>query len=304
LTGRTLRLVLGGLAALLILYAIVRLAPPADDRGPQIELTALLGGLDGQGVVAFRLTGPTDTFALSHAAGRWSVNGFPADTNAIRSFWSEVSQAKPMEVAATSPLSHRRLGVGEDGTWTLLVVRQPDDSIRLLVGRPGPLHPSTYVRMPERNEVHLVQGRLAEAVSRPLLYWRDRTVVQVDTTAVAALTISRGGSEYAVRRTAAGWRLGDAPADSATVVALLAELSNLQAVGFATDSTGYGEDRRRLIVLSTGADTLAVLAMRLGIRGQPLVTLRGSPIVFELAFESANRVAPERERLLRRGSQP
>lgn len=74
-------------------------------------------------------------------------------------------------------------------------------------------------------------------------------------------------------------------------------LNRQYAVGFSRDSTGYGDDQRGLIALDARGDTLVALAMRLGQRGEPLITMRGSPFIFELDRRSLERLMPPRDAL-------
>ncbi len=297
MSERTLRVVLIILVAALVVFGVRQWLGRTSGRGEASTLAQLLAGLDGRDVTGFQVAGPSETYDLEKTSEGWQVNGLRADTMVISRLWIDLTGAVPLEVAVRNPANHRRLGVADDSTYALTVVHADGSRSRLFVGRPGPQQPSGYVRIPGADEVYLVRGTFFDAMRQPLVYWRDLTLLAVDTAAVETVVLRHGNDTYSLRRGQPQWTVDGQPANPEVVTDLLVALGRQYAVGFSRDSTGYGPDRRGLVALDARGDTLVALAMRLGQRGEPLVTMRGSPFIFELDRRSLERLLPRRDAL-------
>jgi len=297
MSERGLRIALLVLLAALLAFGVQRWAGRDSQRGEFHPLGQLLARLDGRDVTRFEIAGPTETYEVQKTEAGWQVNGLPADTVVIDRLWVDLTEAVPLEIAASNPANHGRLGVADDSTRSLTVVHADGSQSRLLVGRPGPQQPGGYVRLPGSDEVYLVRGGFFDAMRQPLVYWRDLTVLTVDTSAVETVLLRWGADRFSLRRGQPGWTVDGLPASPDAVGDLLMALNRQYAVGFSRDSTGYGDDQRGLIALDARGDTLVALAMRLGQRGEPLITMRGSPFIFELDRRSLERLMPPRDAL-------
>ncbi len=297
MSERSLRIVLIVLAVALVMFGVRQWTGGTSRGGDAGTLASLLARLDGRDVARFQVARPTETYDLQKTDAGWQVNGLPADTVVIDRLWVDLTGAVALEVAARNPANHRRLGVADDSTYALTVVHADGSRSRLFVGRPGPQQESGYVRVPDGDEVYLVKGGFFAAMRQPLVYWRDLTVLTVDTAAVETVVLRYGGETFTLRRGRPHWTVDGLPTNPEAVAELLVGLGRQYAVGFSRDSTGYGTDRRGLVALDARGDTLASLVMRSGQRGEPLVTLRDSPFIFELDRYSTERLMPPRDRL-------
>lgn len=296
MSEKTLRIVLGAVAALVVIYAVTALASraPAGGSAGTGALAEALAGAWTDDVATVRVLAPGDTITLERAAGGWTVDGHPADSALVARFRDGLAEARVANLAAANPANHARLGVSADSARVLEFLRPDGGSTRLLVGGRGPSFQSAYVRLPERDEVFLVRGDLRGPAQRDADEWRDKTILSVDTAAVHRIAVSRDGERYTLARDTAGWTLDGAPASDDAVRDLLAELARLEAVGFAPDSVTLDGPARTVLALGEQGDTLASVSLAEGADSNLLVTVPGRDGVFELSSWRANRLAPER----------
>lgn len=305
MSERALKRILGAVGVLVAAWAIVALlrgpadGPAGGDAGPVGDL---LASLDPEGIQEVRFFRPGDTIRLARSDGAWTVNDRPADSSRVARLWSDLSEARVTGPIARNPANHPQLGVAADSA-TRVVFRTTDgEELTLLVGESGPSRPSTYVRLPDRDPVHVVHADLRGTARRDLDAWRDRAVVRVDTSRVRTVVLDRPGEDQTLSRSDGGWSLGDgAPADSAAVRGILGALANLRATGFGPDTVSLDEPDRRLVALGEGDDTLTVLSLTDMEQPGSRVTARGNPTIYELTTYQVGRLFPEPE-ALRAGS--
>ena len=187
---------LAGVTALYLLTTLLNQGGPAAPSGSSDVAGALEASAEDADRVV--LAGPDRTVTLERANDAWTVNGFAADSAAIARFWEALSGSEIGDVAATNPANHGRLGVTADSAWSVTIGQEE----RVLLGHAGPQFGTAYVRLPGADDVYLLRGDLRAAATRPLVDWRDKLVLSVDTAAVAAVEVTRDG---ATRR----WERGD-----------------------------------------------------------------------------------------------
>jgi hypothetical protein len=292
---KALKAALGTLLGLVIVYLVVLAfgRGGAGGAGDASQLARALTGLSEASVQSVWIEGPTDTVALERAAGAWRVNGHPSDSAAVARFWDAVSDAEVRDLVASNPSNHGRLGVSADSTWRLAFRSDEDPTVEVLLGKPGPSFSSSFARLPDEDAVYLLEGGLRGAATRRLEDWRDRTIVVVDTAAVESVIFERGGDEHILARVDAGWTVDGAPARAERVGDLLRELASLEATGFAPDTITFeGEDRRRVVALGAGTDTLAVVDVAGSGDGTFLARTPGGSTVFRLSSFRVDRVVP------------
>jgi hypothetical protein len=299
MSEKMLKIVLGVVGALAVVYIATAAlgsggGAPADGSAAGRELAKILASIDEAGVEAVRFLTPEDTVELRREGSGWSAGGYPADSALVASFWAAVEDAAVGDLVATNPANHERLGVAGENPRAIEFVLSGGKSTRLLVGHGGPTYPSAYVRLPDRNEVHLLRANLRTALDRSLDGWRDRTIVRVDTAAVRRIEVERDGERYTLARDTAGWTLDGGAANAVAVQGILGELANLQAVGFAPDSARPAEPNRRVTVLGEAGDTLATVSIGEGDGVYLLATTPGKTTVFELAAWRVDRLVPTR----------
>ena len=300
MSEQTLRRILVGVGVLVVASVLVVVAGDGGDAGEggAGAVAELLEDLDPDRIRELAFSEDGDTLRLRLVEGTWRVNGYRADSARIAGFRESLAEARVTGPVARNPSNHARLGVSADSA-ARLVVREEDGEERiLLVGQSGPARPSAYVRVPDRDAVHLVHVDLRGAVARSVEGWRDRTIVRLDTARVRTLILSREGGDETLHRRDAGWSLDDGTqADGETVRGILGALAGLRATAFAPDTASLGQADRRLAALGPDGDTLTVLSLA----GMELpgarIRARESPTIYELTTYQLDRLFPEPETL-------
>lgn len=240
MSRKHLYVILAVLALGLLLYAptLVRDVGWRDTATPR----PLLGGTPAP-PVSVRITGTADSLQLVRGEAGWRVNGRPADSARVESFLDALLEARLGDLAAREPEAHARLGVAEEGEEGRRVTIRTEggEEAAFHVGRRAS-GGGRFVRRADEPEVYVLPGPLADLLTRSPETLRERRIVALDTAAVREITVRRGGEELTLARADGGWRLGDAPADTARVRELLSGLSDLQASGFPPDSVAAAAD--------------------------------------------------------------
>ena len=317
MSEKTLRIVVGIAVLLVAAYALTAMVggSTSADRGDAGRALVRALASAREGLAGVRIVGPEpgDSVELVRGEdGTWTVNGKPADSAAVARLEEALEGARVGHLAARNPDNHARLGVAADSTWRLELRRSGrGEPVRLFVGNNGPSYPSAYARLPDSDEVYVLSGNLVSAVRRPAAEWRDRIVLRVDTAAVRQVVVTRDEETYTLQRgDSARWVVDDAPADSATVAEMLAELARLEAQAFARDTVVLGDSiTRSVLVLGQAGDTLALVRIapteqtwtwRATAAGKAAARALGDD-VFELSSWRTDRIAPEKGKVARSG---
>jgi hypothetical protein len=236
---RTLKRLVGALAAVVVLWGVATLVSRAgDDRaGVGEEIAAFFEGVDSSSVTGARIERPRDTIALELEGGVWRVNGFASDSGSIARFLATLADAEVTEMVATNPANHERMGVSADSARAL-VLEVGGATRRLLFGKEGPRVATIYARAPDRDEVYLVSGGLWSHLNRQLDDWRNRRLLAIDTARVRRISVDRDGDRFTLVRADTIWTFEDgSPVRAAQVRSLLNELGGgLIASRFVGDS--------------------------------------------------------------------
>lgn len=294
MSEKALRVILVGVVVVVAAWAASALLGRRGGRGPAASsaLQARLGGLHEGGVTSVRVLNGKDTVELTRSGGRWLVDGWPTDSDAVASFWTAVDSARVTELASRNPAHQADLGVKGAGTIEVAFRRSTGDSVRVLLGRAGPYYPSAYARLPGSDEVWILSGGLRRQASRPVEEWRDRTVVRVDTGAVRTIIVARGDTTMTLARTDSAWTANGHPASPKTVRGLLDGLAELQAGGFAPDTLRPGAPTRSVVALGAGSDTLVALSFSAREPSGFWAILRGDSVVYRVPSYRVDAITP------------
>lgn len=291
MSDRTLRASLYFLGAVTVLYLLVTVLrdgggdSPADDSG----LAAVLGELDGEWLTRVELAGPEETIELSKDGGVWTVNGFEADSAAIARYVRAVDEVEVRSVAATNPANHERMGVTAGSAWTMTV----DGTATVLLGNSGNRYRTFYARLPDADEVSLVEGDLRAAATRSLFDWRKKVMVRADTAAIASVRVTRDGTTTVYERGDSAWTVDGEEVEGVTVRDLLQELAGLRASGFAPQDAVMPESPDRS-VQALDADGNEIASVQLAEQENNFRAFSpASRYIFEIANFRADRIAPE-----------
>ena len=291
MSDKTLRASLYFLGAVTVLYLLMTLAKGGDGGSPAADsdLGAVLAELDGSWLTRVELTGPGDAILLEKDGGVWTVNGFEADSGAIDRFLRAVDEVEVKSVAATNPANHERMGVTAEGAWTLTI----DGTATVLLGNSGNRYRTAYARLPEADEVNLIEGDLRAAAVRSLFDWRNKVMVRADTAAVTSIRVTRDGTTTVYERQDSTWTVDGEEVDRVKVRDLLQELSGLRASAFAPQDAGMPETPDRS-VQALDADGNEIASVQLAEEESNFRAFSpASPYIFEIPTFRADRIAPE-----------
>ncbi|HWZ29050.1 MAG TPA: DUF4340 domain-containing protein [Gemmatimonadales bacterium] len=278
---RRLALVVG---ALLVLWGLSTLLGHGSDR------------VTGSLALPRLPTTTTDTFTVAHgadtvrlvqvSAGVWTANGHPATPGSGSDLLRALGDSATPEVAALNRSSFGRMGV-DSAAFVLRVGPAAHPRFTLLVGAQAEEYGSGYVRLAQSDTVYLWRGNLPSLVRRPADVWRDHHIVSIPADSIQSIAVTQHGKHYAVRRSALGWTVGGAPADTMKVKVLLAQFANLSAQGFGGDRTGdslaHAKKRVQRTVTVQGKGATPLLALTLdSAAGSFWGTRTGDPTVYRL----------------------
>jgi len=291
---RTLKWLIGALGAVVVAWAAVtflggRTSAPAGSS----KITAFFQGLTPKEVASVHIRGPKDTVDLTQKNGVWRVNGASVDSAAFARLWTDVKDAKVQDLVSTNPKNHARLGVAADSTWKLTFDLSSGPRT-LYVGKTGPTYTTTYVRLPDQNDVYTLSGGLRPAVVRTADEWRDKRIVSVDTSAVVHIEVKNGKDFYHLIRKDSTWILkkGGRP-DTAMVRNILSELSDLSANGFYHPGDSLPAEGGKIVALNGMGDTLTAITVGAG-EGDRWARARGDSSIYRVAGYRVDRMMPKR----------
>ncbi len=298
MSEKGLKVLLVALVTLVLLWVGVTFLPRGSGGAPEAS-GAIVGFFDGatpEAVTAVRFTGPGDTEAveLTRSGGVWRVNGFKADSASVARFWEDVGDAEVGNVAAANPSNHARMGVAADSTWRM-ELELSGGTRTLLVGNPGSRYGTTFVRLPQADEVYLLEGNLRPHVTRTLEAWRSKAMARVDTSAVRRVEVEREGDRWSLERSDSLWVLNDGGETQPSAVrSLLGELARLDASGFHAPGDSLPAHGGSVIALGQAGDTLFAVELGSG-EGDRWARVPGDSIVYKVPAYRVSRLLPERE---------
>lgn len=290
----TLKRLVGALVIAVALWVVVKLA--AGDQGGIAatgDIARFFEGMGDSAIESVRMSGPDGTVELRRADGAWSVNGYEAGRGVIGRFMTALAEAEVGDLAATNPANHARMGVSADSAVTL-EVEIGEGTRTLLVGDQGPRFGTAYGRLPDGDEVYVIEGDLRGHVRRRLDDWRDTEIVAVDTARVTRLEVERDGEAYTLVRGDSAWTFEDgADADAIQARNVLTELASMIATGFLTeaDSLFALPQGGATTVYDAEGGVLAEITIGSG-DGERWARSVGDSITYRLSAFRVGRIAP------------
>lgn len=296
-----LKTILAVVAALALAYGAVALLGGGEGGDGDTALARALAGVRPDALETVTVEAPAETVRLRRTDGGWRVDGHEADSTAVARLLDALGSPDVGELASRNPANHGKLGVAADSTRRVTLAESGGDSTRVLVGGSAPYSGSGYMRLPGSDRVYVVRGRLQQALSRPTEDWRNKTVARIDTARLARIVVARPEGGYELRRADGAWTVDGEPAEERGVRGLLAQLTRLQAMGFAPDTFRVGRPERSVTALDAAGDTLARILLADPVEGgstYPVTTAAAGGTVWEISAFRADRVAPAKEEML------
>ena len=263
MTGRRLRILLGTLGVLVVAYLVVRFAVGRGGAPPSEPLA--LASAAELTIDSLVVVSEEDTVRLVRAGDGWTVNGLEAVADAGTTLESALEDARVGALASRNPENHERLGVAEGQGHRASFYSDGQPRLEIVLGEAARAAGGRYVRRAGEDEVHVLQGNLADLVRRGVEEWREKEILPAHTDSIARIEYAYPDTSFAVARDTAGWRLepGSVTARSEEVAGILGQLAGLRALGFADDTVTVGLDwespTARLRVLRTDGTELGTV---------------------------------------------
>jgi len=300
---RTLKQLVGALAVVAALWAVFTLLSGRGDGGGAIAATgriaAVFDGVDAGSVGAVRLTRPEGDLEIVSIGGGWTVNGFAADSGAIARFLEVVGEARIGDLVASNPGNHARMGVSADSARAL-EMDVAGGTRTLLVGKEGPRAGTSYARLPDEDEVYLLEASLQSYLGRALDNWRNRRMVAIDTSRVTRIAVRRDGATAELARGEGGWSFADgSEAVADQVQEILGQLGGgLVASRFVYDDDPIAEVEAGggTVAYSVSGEVLAEVTIGGG-SGDRWATAAGDSVRYRLPSFRVDMITPEPESL-------
>ena len=197
------------------------------------------------GAVKVTLTArDAEKIVFEKASGKWRITS-PVDVAASTYDVNRVARLldglKPKDSFA--PEDPDAVGTQITGLdrprWTLEVVDEDGNTFSLRIGRRRPLgaRDETYVQVPGQDIVHVVVEDFAGALDRPLADFRDKTVLDLNTSDIVRVRV-RGRKAFELEKANGDWSMVQptvAAADANGVKAILDALARVEADEFVAD---------------------------------------------------------------------
>lgn len=260
------------------------------------SISNVFDGLDGVSLQSMRMVNEGSSVELTRSGDGWTANGFPADPAAVSRLLDILPDLEIGDLTASNPDNHDRMGVSVESAVTVTFTVGGDERA-LLVGKSGRRFGTAYVRLPGEDDVYLLDGDLRAQLTRDLDSWRDRTMVRIDSAAVARIVVQRGTRSYALERGDTAWTFADGgPAQAPVVNGILAELSALVATGFLADTDSIAELDLEMTTTALSASGEVLAEIRLGSGdGDRWGRTLTDDYLYRVTSFRAGRVAPAQE---------
>jgi hypothetical protein len=297
MSERTLKQLVGALAVLLVIWLVSSIfRSGAGTISAPGEIAGFFDGIDGGSLETLRVEHHGGGFELVRTADRWTVDGYPADPDGVERLLDILGEVAIGDLVAANPDNHDRMGVSDDSAY-VATFTAAGDARTLLVGKSGRRFGTAYVRLPDRDEVYLLDGDLRAQLGRDVDAWRNRTLVRADTASVQRIAVDRSDGAYVLVRGDSAWTFdGGAEAVGTAVDGILGELARLVASGFLAegDSIAGLERTAATTAFDAAGNVVAEVSFGAG-AGDRWARTSSDDYVYRVSSFRADRVAPPRD---------
>ncbi len=292
---RLVAVLLGVIALWIIAGRLPRGGGPIPASG---TIASFFDGVDEKAVSEAWLSGSSGPIELHRQGDAWTVNGFVPDSAVVSRFWTVLSETTVGDLASMNPVNHDRMGVSQDSA-VRLELRIGGERRVMLVGDRGPRFGTVYGRLPDEDQVYVLEGDLASLVGRRIDDWRSKRVLSTDTSRVFRIEVEGDGDSMVLLRGDSLWTFEEGGAtDASAIRGLLGELSDLKASGFLTegDSLATMPEGASTVAYSAAGEVLAHVTLGSG-SGERWAKAEGNDVLYRLAAYQSSRIVPTRDQL-------
>ncbi|MBI4121925.1 MAG: DUF4340 domain-containing protein [Parcubacteria group bacterium] len=174
---------------------------------------------------------------LQNEAGKWLVDGFPADPGRVEQFFEQLGQASISSRASTNSQNHGRFEVDAKGV-TLALVKQNEVIQDMVIGKTAG-GDTVYVRLPDQDDVYVLSGLQRYLIADTTAAWRDNTIADFSADKIRRLQYVQNKNQWDLLRTPDGFtlaapRLAPLTVDKEKTSGYLTSVAGLAAPDFPT----------------------------------------------------------------------
>ena len=298
MSERALKQLVGALAVVIAVWGVATVVQGGSGSGSieaSGEIASYFDGLGSESVTEVRVERSGEAVVLRREEGRWTANGHAGDAAAIAGLLESLTVAEVGDLTATNPDNHARMGVTADSAYVMTVSTAAGERT-LLVGKSGRRFGTAYVRLPDDDDVYLLEGDVRAQLGRDVDFWRDRTIVAIDTASVASVVVDHEGASYTLERGDTAWTFGGGGAVTASAVTgVLSELTAMMASGFLTETDSVAGAPQAAAVRALDADGALLAEVRFGAgEVDRWARAAGNDVLYRVSNFRVMRAAPER----------
>lgn len=265
------------------------------------EIATFFDGVNESSISAVRMAGGAGEIELLPSGDSWTVNGWAIDSGSVTRFFDTLEEAQVGDLVAANPANHRRMGIATDNA-SRIELEVDGLSRTLLMGTQGPRFSTSYIRLPEADEVYLLESNLSTHMARNLDDWRNRKMIAIDTSRVVRLDVQRDGDGFTLVRGDTAWTFEDGtPVNALQVGSMLQELSgSLIASRFVEDGDSIGNSPQggSTVAYAGSGDVLAEVSIGSG-ENDLWATVTGDSVTYRLPQFRADLITPRLESIPR-----
>jgi hypothetical protein len=224
----------------------------------QVEVEALLPGLDVDGVAALTITsGEGQSLTLAKEDGAWvlaSAGDYPTVEGNVPTLLEHIAAVQTNRLVTETPGSHKRLEVAEDDYQRLVELEVENGSIHRFYIGSSPTFGAAHVRLEGENEVYLTPELSAQDAGTLAADWVDTSYVSLPGEEITAFTLQNEQGTFEFARDAEAWSMaglaGDEVLNENAVQTLLSRATTVrlqQPLG-TTEEAAYGLDNPSAVV--------------------------------------------------------
>jgi hypothetical protein len=298
MSEKTLKQLVGALVVAAALWGVTLLLRGDGDASLSAsgEIATFFDGVSQMSVSRVHMAGPTGETELAGGPDDWTANGFQADSATMVRFWGAVLSVRVGVLTASNPANHDRMGVSAESAASIEF--DVDGETRtILLGNSGPRFSTSYVRLPDSDDVYILEGDLRTHARRLPAEWRNKRVVKADTSAFARVAIEREGDSYTLVRGDSTWTFEDgSPTNASTVRGVMSEFTSLLAVGFLEegDSLAVAEQGGITTAYDASGNVVAEVTIGSG-ESDRWARASGDDVIYRIGSFRVNRITPTRE---------
>ena len=206
------------LAILVVLLIAYLLMNQSEKRSLSVKETSNWLGVDSGLVnkIGVRRLGTAVDF--EKAGEGWKVidrgKSYPTEKGTVEQLANLAHALSVGEIISSNPEKQMLFQVDTISGSTVTFYRDGNPLATMIVGKMGADYQTTYVRKPDSKDVYWAKGNFARLLNRPASGYRDKTLITVDTTQIAAMNFKSKDVDYRIGRQDSLWRVVPAKGDA------------------------------------------------------------------------------------------